>query len=559
MIITLIIWVYISFACYGWGVMILNALKTKKEEIKENDIHPVLIFLIGLSGIGAFIWAISLFFPLSRWSLQLAVITPSLAILLKRGAASFKPTVVQRSILAIYPALIILGCIMTLVILIMSSWTINHPDTVGYHIQIIKWMEEFKAVPGIANINHRLGLQSIWFSICATFNFSFIKNGHFTYINSCTTVWICYFFIYQINKSIRDKKIPDAFFLTFLLALIFGSYTQIRLTATSNSPDFISAIYTALAIYLLYSRKEVSPGIVFFLSFFSCCIKFSALPILIISLYLLIQVFLKQKKLNLYTVLFTLTLLISTFARNAITSGYIFFPSIWPDIIEADWKLNKEQAANILSYVEAYAKTESDFSPAAVLNTREMKPAKWLPIWWKHRSVADRIIIVLLCISIVLALSNLRKLFKLSAEKQICILTSFLGIMFWFVKAPDPRFGFGFIIPFITMISDQTRSKFLISFFCKKNYLIKTIYCISFLLGWYFIHRAANFFSIQQLIYPIGVVQQPSHRVDCNGTMFNIVSYPALCGETSLPCIEDTCGNFVNRGAKISDGFSPGD
>src|SRR5258705_8831822 len=79
----------------------------------------------------------------------------------------------------------------------MSTWTIVHPDTLGYHAQTIQWIEKYKAVPGLVHLHVRFGYQGLWFVNCALFDFSFTGNEGITFLNSTVLLW---FFIFMVNR-----------------------------------------------------------------------------------------------------------------------------------------------------------------------------------------------------------------------------------------------------------------------------------------------------------------------------------------------------------------------
>ena len=83
----------------------------------------------------------------------------------------------------------------------MSTWTIVHPDTLGYHAQTIQWIEKYKAVPGLVHLHVRFGYQGLWFVDSALFGFSFSGKEGITFLNSTVLFWFFIFFINRINHN----------------------------------------------------------------------------------------------------------------------------------------------------------------------------------------------------------------------------------------------------------------------------------------------------------------------------------------------------------------------
>ena len=82
-----------------------------------------------------------------------------------------------------------------------------------------------------------------------------------------------------------------------------------------------------------------------------------------------------------------------------------------------------------------------------------MDPAEWLPTWWQNRSTADRIIMILLVLSFISAILSIKKILLSGFIPLLVLITLLTGIIFWFVNAPDPRFGFGSVLGFIGVVS----------------------------------------------------------------------------------------------------------
>jgi hypothetical protein len=174
MIITIVAWIYITGICYGWGHLIFRSA----EKITSGYIHEKIPFSIvcftGLAGIAGIAGVVSLFSPLGLWQLQLFFILPCIPVFytIVKNSPSFNP------FLSLHPLIIILLISSFIMVLIMSTWTISHPDSMEYHIQAIQWIEKYKAIPGLAHLNIHLGLQNLWFPVCALLSFHFTTMGH---------------------------------------------------------------------------------------------------------------------------------------------------------------------------------------------------------------------------------------------------------------------------------------------------------------------------------------------------------------------------------------------
>ena len=92
-------------------------------------------------------------------------------------------------------------------------------DTESYHIQSIKWIQEYGSVPGIVNLHVRFGFNSSWFSSVALFSFSSKTTGGFTVMNSVISVWVCYWFIEKFNQFQKENNVASLLLLFFQFSL----------------------------------------------------------------------------------------------------------------------------------------------------------------------------------------------------------------------------------------------------------------------------------------------------------------------------------------------------
>ena len=140
MLTTLCSWIYITFLGWTWGILFLKIIN----RITKHAIyfpHFSLICITGLSLITIVAAILSLLIPLGSWWVQFVFILPCLLLFFqKNGPYFFASLKKQFSGLHITSLIILSACL--LLILVMSSWTIVHPDTLGYHAQTMQWIEK---------------------------------------------------------------------------------------------------------------------------------------------------------------------------------------------------------------------------------------------------------------------------------------------------------------------------------------------------------------------------------------------------------------------------------
>ncbi len=560
MIITLIAWVYISFFCWVWGRLVLRFIqKISGEELPPY--HFSIVCLAGLSAITVTSGIVSLFIPLGSWWVQLIFLTPGILLLLKKESPGFLKTVSsQFSGLHLVSFLLLLACL--LMVLVMSTWKIVHPDTLGYHAQTIQWIEKYRAVPGLVHLHVRFGYQGLWFVSEALFGLRFTGVDGTTFLNSTVLAWFFIFIISRINFYFYENgnHLPGLLWIT-MLALCTWSYTQVRLTATSASPDFIAAIYVWAVVCLLLDKKEKNnyqsaghwlfvalPGLV------AITIKLSAAPV-VLTVAAAIVVFIKQKRFKLIfaVLIISAITLFPFFARNIITTGYAVFPNTVVDIVNVDWKYSKQLTEHEKNYITAYARKNGVSHGPEAEQVMRLKSAEWLPGWWQQQSSADKFIIILLIASVMAALLQLKKIIRAGFKTILVYLITLPGVVFWFVAAPDPRFGFGSITGLIAATAYLATEGKKISL--NKKLSSAVLLAFSLIITAYTGYRFTRFFEKNQWLAPRGIEKTAYTTFDCSELKINRPVAGKEFSNIPVPCSDLDCDNFFPRGEKIAEGF----
>jgi hypothetical protein len=316
-------------------------------------------------------------------------------------------------------------------------------------------------------------------------------------------------------------------------------------------------------LYLLAGKETRERSVVHFIliiffSVFAVTIKFSVIPVFIAVLYAGIRLFaLKKFKVFLFAVSISAVMLIPLLTRNIITSGYIAFPSPFPDIANTEWKYDKKETILIKNFVTGYARAVRIPSTEKIAEGADMKLNEWLPGWWQNLSLADKLIFIILISSLLLAILNLKNVLRSEMGILIALIIAFTGIIFWFIQAPDPRFGFGFIIGFPAMIAALVLPRYTGKV---KSQLVKSILLFSILasgtlLGAYTLYRFSNFFLPGQVFKPAGIEYLSFETIECNGIKIQFALNRQACGAIPIPCITESCDSFIPRGDKITNGF----
>jgi hypothetical protein len=347
--------------------------------------------------------------------------------------------------------------------------------------------------------------------------------------------------------------------LLFLFSL--WSYTQVRLTAASASPDFIAAIFVWSILFLLLEVKKDNYNyssyrllLVSFLSLIAVTIKLSVTPLLLIPAFAFFYFF-KERRMKLLITVTIITVIVFTpfLTRNIISSGYPLYPSTALNIVKVDWKYDKKLVHLQKEYIKAYARAGSGETAGEIERINTLKLSEWIPAWWRKQSLADKTIFVFLLVSFFISLLRLKIILLSDTSVKITLLTTLTGIVFWFINAPDPRFGFGFIIGFIIIIASKLLPDFQYRF--SRSLLLTGLTISIVAVTAYSVYRFVNFYLPHQWVTPRGIEKTGYTSFDCNDMKINMPAVNSDFGNIPVPCTDKPCSYFIPRGTKITDGF----
>lgn len=556
MVLTLLIWVYITMVCITWGNMFLQIFFRFFKSADGDVLNLPLVFFTGLALTGLLSFYGSLVMPVGLTAHAVILIpavfyglTPSHRRLIRKQFAGFFSHYSKVGYLLAGAAILML--------LLLNTDTIIHPDTLGYHAQAIRWMEDHPMIPGLANLDTRLGFQSWWFASQALFRFSFLAPNPFLFVNGIVVVWFLLFVIERMHTSSLYG---------WLLLLLFSllSWTQVRLTAASASPDFIVALYCWGAFYLFYKSfsDDNKKGYLLLTVLFSCAavvLKFSAITILLLPVFIFLRLLLqKQWRPAATLTLFGGLILAPGIIRTYITTGYPFYPTTVLNIFRPDWQPDAGSLIQLQQYIAAYARIPIE-GPEAANAVCSLSFTQWIPLWWQQLSAIDQLLLIII---LFLGLYNLLTIARQLRERRypdvILLTVACCGSLCWLFSAPAPRFGTGFLVPLVAALGmGMGRTIPWPQTFLKIAGSTIVMTACSVLILAYCTHRLLNYFQPGQLLMPEGVATVPYREVSCEGINFYITADSA-CGFTPVPAVAGHCPAITLRGTEIRAGFRPG-
>jgi hypothetical protein len=141
-------------------------------------------------------------------------------------------------------------------------------------------------------------------------------------------------------------------------------------------------------------------------------------------------------------VLVSAAILLPWAVRGLLLSGFVTYPVAWTRVPYVEWSLTAEQAAGEMAWIQSWAR-EPGVAPEKVLANWD-----WLPGWFSRfqKDEAVRLMggttLVGLALMVAGAAARLRSRLRLDvAAYLVPDISPLAGIVYWFLSAPDLRFG----------------------------------------------------------------------------------------------------------------------
>jgi len=364
------------------------------------------------------------------------------------------------------PYLIIIFCLIPM--FISQKY---HEDFGYYHLPYALSFIEEKIIFGFANIDQSYVYNSIWLNTSSLF---FLNDKNFNFLTLPGYILFLSFTLFSINQIISKKKILLSDF--YLVTLIF--YLILKFTRISEfGVDLPATIFSVLGIYYFFNFLETNSvkekKTYFFLtlifSIFSILIKLSALPVILLSLYLYLKHF-KELKISLLDSKFLFILILSTifFTQQFVYTGCFIFPSNYT-CLDVSWY--NPDYLNLSKNLELVNKSYS-FARDIYLPEDYLSNFTWFSFWIKRSftEILEHLMTMILPLLLfILVLKKRKKDYLVLQNKLTLYIFIFLSLLFWLNYSPVFRFATHI---FITLVFLFFSSFLILKEFSKKKFLI---------------------------------------------------------------------------------------
>ncbi|EKP05982.1 putative membrane protein [Leptospira kirschneri str. 2008720114] len=516
--------------------------------------------LVGLSVTNTLVSFVSLFLPITVSVLYIFLLFCSVFLYFEReNLKSLAFDWIRKSIVFIITFPFLLSALI---------FSLNPPfayDSGLYHIQSIKWIQEYSVVPGLANLHGRFGFNPNIFTIFALTSLKEIFKQEIFSVNFLVYSLLVLHSINRIYKILKQEGFTNSFLLnSIVLFLVLEQFMSL----SSPTPDLISIV---LPLYILtnlpknenHSELNLENYFVsIILSVYTISVKLSTVPLCILILLLMIRYKFDRKKLSIVISIMFLILL-PWLIRNVILSGYLIYPFPAIDIFNFDWKVPLNAVVSEKLSITGWARNPGEGYKEAA----QMKFWEWFPIWWSSISKLNRLFIIISFLSpIFIFIYSLFKKVKIDFQTFAILFTSWIGAIFWILLAPDIRFGKAFLG--ISAISPLFYFNFRIDFFpikisktSKQVILVFIFIVISvFLINRRTYNRFKSFIRENSALFvrpkKIEIPQNLEFKkIQMNHLEVFIPAEGDRCYDYKIPCMPYRNHTLILRGKTLQSGF----
>lgn len=574
----LISWLSIFFMITSIGGLSIYGLSFYTKSLFPKSFNLFQVFWVGFVVIIAISQLLSLIIPLNSIVLIFWILTSLIgfpvfiSIFRKRN-----PSDIERSRFVDWVKIIIFILFTILVVTYgingvnTDSWSDAY-DTNLYHFNIIRWMNDYAVVPGLGNLHCRLGYNSGFLVISALLD-NLWWDGRTVWLTySLFVVMACIQWLWIILFQSHDIKTRQRIF-----CLLTSGYL-IRLLTTMKPTLYFDNIALLLQLILMCellrgvpikpavndTTKPFNPNVISWLiTLVTVSVAgFSVKPIGAISLVFVLtfsavyliwcalqQQICRAKILKTVIAVYAIAglVLVGHLSRNAILTGWLLYPL--PIVsLNVDWAMPEHQFGDSheeeLQSVRGYynvIKAWSRLPGPQYRDALSKGTSYWFPQWEKRvwRGIEPQ----LLYLGIVLILAHLVWIMNLYGENiqkflwdVILIGLSATNLCFWFLSAPDLRYGNGLFWIWMGIGGSMLLSK--------ENISPVLTYIISSLIVVYSLYTMHLNYGLNHLEirWQIGkATTQDTKKIVLNNNkdlplLLYVPTKGDLCGNSEIPC-----------------------
>jgi hypothetical protein len=552
MLVSILLIIYNLTVAFAAGV-IFTRLVSKLSGVTPAVLHPSIYVIMGWGFIAMLLQVYHLFFSINLyahilvWLVLLLLASTQLKNLAKDMVASLHQIGSKKHIA------IGIGFLVLVLLNIISRKADG--DIGDYHLQAIRWMEEFAAVPGIGNIRRQLGNNSNWFLLQAFSGFHFLGLRSVYTINASLVIMVALYVTPHLNQH---------FWLRNLLLLFYFAMVATRKYTGAVTNDLV--ITSGIVMLFCWftdvvnknNKKVIELLLIMLFTMVLITFKLSALPMGVFGLGVFYYTYKQQfitKRITFSLLGLGLIIFIPWLITNVIHSGYILFPVPSSNLFDVDWKMRPE----IVAY-EVYANLAYARAPTVDIElARYFTFTQWWPHWIKSIDIFSAILLVgslFFYITLIVQWLVNKPFRKQFNENYYWVIagTCLVAFILWFTHGPTPRFVFGYLVFSITMGVNLFHRTTLQQLFYKHKFTLVGIFLFCLI-----VMSTQNLFVgsgiTNALIIPPCYQQPQLQKFEVSGGSINVPYTNQQCWDSELPCTNLPDSGIQYRGTSLQQGF----
>lgn len=481
--------------------------------------------------------------------------------------------------------------IIIFLIFLISVWIISRSmlsptnyDSGLYHFNTIRWINSFPIVPGLGNLHGRLAFNQSFFTYVAALNLHpffdqgrYLANSFLLHLTLLTLIEVTLPLIRQPAHATRSQLMqwaPGIF--CFPIVAYWALFSN---GLASPAPDMTSGLMQVV-IFVVFGRTVVNyvkdgrvslcdSIVLFILSATAITVKLSNIAFcgVIMTLVLIGLLKTSDKRIgdSLRLLLPAMLIILVWCVRGVILSGAPLYPSTI-GYIHMEWSVPINKVIDEANWVYSWARQPYTHWSNVLGNWHWLTP-------WFYRIMAKIDIVCPVGIFILLMLLSTSFSNKKSKDNLFVFLMLslpiFIGIIFWFMTAPEPRFANALFlllpIPAIMLFSVDDINKL-------NNKISFTIFIWALLISgallifdnFNLLHSAVNYLKKELTISTSGyqpVKKVPLHtKYTKSGLMVYMPVKGDQCWDAPLPCTPYFNENIrLIKQNDLSSGFTVSD
>lgn len=425
--------------------------------VKKNDDFSEYSYsgILGIIYFSIFVLFINFILPLS------SLINTIIFLFILLISIFFKRKFINQNYKKLFLYLLIFSFFVTIILSFSNSY---RPDSGLYHYPFVNIINENKIILGLSNLHFRFGHISIIQYLSGAFNNHLFGIQGITIPLGLLVVFVIFFLFSEIIYFLNNINFR-LYSLFNLSVIIYCAYKLNRYSEFGNdAPGHAMAFFLiSISIKNFIQKNNIGKDIILISSYI-----FTIKSTLIIYLLVPIFIYITEKFKDIFNNknILAIFLLICWCTKNFLISSCILYPMDVSCIKSTSWYnqnyLNSVEEVQIRS--EAWNKDWPNRVDKNIQQNEYIKNFNWISVWSKNhffkilKILAPYIIFIFLLFLVCYFLSSKKQMNETTKKNNydlniyLLMAVCLVGITTWFLKAPIYRYGYSYIIIFISLL-----------------------------------------------------------------------------------------------------------